>query len=77
MYAAKELCRRMSGPTEKDWQALKRLGRYLKGKPKLVQIFEWERTDRSWRWMLIPITQAAPGPESLRREDAYCEAVTA
>ena len=42
VYAAKELCRRMSVPTESDWQGLKRLGRYLKGKPRLVQRFEWQ-----------------------------------
>ena len=42
VYAAKELCRIMSAPTESDWQGLKRLGRYLKGKPRLVQMFEWQ-----------------------------------
>ena len=28
-FAVKELCRSMSNPTEGDWTALKRLGRYL------------------------------------------------
>ena len=36
-FAVKELCRRMSNPREHDWGSLKRLARYLKGKPRLVQ----------------------------------------
>eukprot|EP00974_Lingulodinium_polyedra_P010165 976199-Lingulodinium_polyedra.AAC.1 len=36
-FAVKELCRRMSNPRECDWASLKRLARYLKGKPRLVQ----------------------------------------
>ena len=36
-FAVKELCRRMSAPRECDWTALKRFGRYLKGKPRMVQ----------------------------------------
>ena len=35
-YAAKEICRWMSSPTELAMTALKRLGRYLIGKPRLV-----------------------------------------
>ena len=35
-YATKELCRKMSRPTEKDWIALKRIGRYLKGRTRVV-----------------------------------------
>ncbi len=41
-YMGKELCRRMSEPTEADWQVLKRLGRYLKGKPRMIQHFGWQ-----------------------------------
>ena len=36
-FAVKELCRRMSAPRECDWQALKRLCRYLKGRPRVTQ----------------------------------------
>ena len=36
-FSVKELCRRMSGPRVCDWACLKRLCRYLKGKPRLVQ----------------------------------------
>ena len=35
-YAVKELSRSMSKPTERDYQRLKRFGRYLKGVPRLV-----------------------------------------
>ena len=35
-YAVKELSRSMSQPTVRDWERLKRLGRYLAGQPRLV-----------------------------------------
>jgi hypothetical protein len=35
-YTVKELTRRMSQPDSEDWVALKRLGRYLVGKPRMV-----------------------------------------
>jgi hypothetical protein len=35
-YAVKELTRRMSTPDSEDWVALKRLGRFLVGKPRVV-----------------------------------------
>ena len=35
-FASKECCRAMSKPTNQDWAKLKRLGRYLVGKPRLV-----------------------------------------
>ena len=41
-FATKELARKMQAPTERDWQALKKLGRYLLGKPRLV----WEYRDQ-------------------------------
>ena len=37
--AVKELSRRMAKPTEADLRELKRLGRYLRGRPRLVQTF--------------------------------------
>ena len=36
-YSVKELCRMMSCPTEGSWKQLKKLCRYLKGKPRMVQ----------------------------------------
>ena len=38
-FATKELCRAMSKPTEGNWRALKRLGRYLQQSPRVVQLF--------------------------------------
>ena len=39
-YAVKEVCRRMSQPDEEDWARIKRLARYLKEYPRMVQKFE-------------------------------------
>ena len=41
-YIVKELARKMADPTEGDWQRLKRLGRYLKGKPRIQQVYRWQ-----------------------------------
>ena len=43
-FSVKELCRGMSRPTGRDMEALKRLARYLAGKPRLVLHFGWQRT---------------------------------
>jgi hypothetical protein len=41
-YAIKELCRDMSDPTEESWARLKRVARYLKGRPRAVLKFSWQ-----------------------------------
>ncbi len=41
-YSCKELAKGMSSPTEGDWQKLKRLGRYLVGKPRVVLYFDYQ-----------------------------------
>jgi len=41
-YAAKEASRKMSAPEAGDWALLKRIGRYLKKVPRLVQLFQWQ-----------------------------------
>ena len=41
-FAAKEICRWMSAPTELAWQGLKRLGRYIVGLPRLVYKYPWQ-----------------------------------
>jgi hypothetical protein len=41
-FAVKELCRGMSAPTTRDADALKRLSRYLLGRPRLVLHFAWQ-----------------------------------
>ena len=38
-FAAKDICRTMSAPTSLGWQATKRVGRYLVGKPWLVYVY--------------------------------------
>ena len=55
-YAIKELARSMSAPTKGCWERLKRLGRYLVGKPRAVVNFNWQKiptkltayTDADW-----------------------------
>ena len=46
-YAVKELARAMSNPNNGDWARLKRLGRYVKGRPRLVQMYEWQNAQRT------------------------------
>ena len=41
-YAVKELARAMSKPCNGDWLKLKRLGRYMKGRPRLQQVYQWQ-----------------------------------
>ena len=55
-YAVKKLATSMSEPCNKTWNELKRLGRYLKGKPMLVIKYDWQEptdlrtsySDRDW-----------------------------
>ena len=41
-YTVKELAKGMASPTWGDWCRLKRLGRYVKGFPRLQQRYEWQ-----------------------------------
>ena len=41
-YAVKEVCRGMAEPTKRDVRKLRRLGRYLKGRPRLVVEYKWQ-----------------------------------
>ena len=41
-YAVKETARSMSAPKESDMKKLRRLGKYLLGKPRLVMQFKWQ-----------------------------------
>ena len=41
-FAVKDLARHMSTPRKGDWIILKRLGRYLVGKPRFQQWFTWQ-----------------------------------
>ena len=42
MYASKECSRQMSRPTNGAWAAMKRIGRYLLAKPRVVHVFQWQ-----------------------------------
>ena len=41
-YATKEACRSMAKPTRGSWKLVKRMARYLKGAPRLVQRFGFQ-----------------------------------
>lgn len=41
-HTTKECCRAMSKPTERYWSRLKRLGRYLLGKPRLQYQYKFQ-----------------------------------
>ena len=41
-FTVKELCRHMSAPRKADQETLKRLGRYLPGKARVVSLFEYQ-----------------------------------
>ena len=45
-FAAKEICRWMAAPTDCSLGALKRLGRYIEGKRRLVYHYPWQQADR-------------------------------
>ena len=45
IFAAKEICRFMAKPTNVALSAMKRLGRYLKGHPRLVFKFDRQEAD--------------------------------
>ena len=44
-FAAKEICRFMSAPTETSAAALKRMGRYLLAHPRMVYSYPWQRAE--------------------------------
>ncbi len=41
-FASKEICRWMSSPTERSLVAVKRLGRFLEGHPRLIYSYPWQ-----------------------------------
>ena len=48
-FATKEVARYMATPSEGNWLLLKRMGRYLKDNPRLVQVFRWQVDERAIR----------------------------
>jgi len=47
-FAAKEVSRCMSSPCEKDVVKLKRVIRYLKGFPRLINVYKWQERPRGF-----------------------------
>ena len=54
-FASKEICRLMTAPTRRGHASLKRLCRYLVGRPRLVHVFDFQEascvhvyTDTDW-----------------------------
>ena len=43
-YSIKEAARAMANPRKKHWDALTRIGRYIRGKPRLIIKFGWQTT---------------------------------
>ena len=46
-YATEEVARHTATPTTCNWLLMQRLGRYLKGSPRLVQMFRWQDAVRA------------------------------
>ena len=46
-YSVKEIARPMSKPIVGDWQKLKRLGRYLLGRPRMQHEYNWQETRKT------------------------------
>ena len=44
-FAVRTLATAMAKPTMADWQKLKRLGMYLKGKPRLIIKYIWQNSE--------------------------------
>ncbi len=42
-YAVKELSRKMATPTKGSWEKLKRLGRYLKGRERVILEYDYQK----------------------------------
>ncbi len=73
-YSAKELCRGMQKPDEGDWRALKRMERYLRGRPRMTQKFLWQEEEGSELEVQGGI-QIMPGAGRVgrrRREERHC-----
>ena len=47
LYSAKECSRSMAQPTREDWARLKRIGRYLIRRPRVVVKYAWQSTEAS------------------------------
>ena len=71
--AVKELCRSMASPTQRDTVALKRLARYLLGRPRVVIHFGCKLPPTSCLCTRTVIGQGAPEPASPPAREQFCE----
>ena len=69
IFAAKEICRMMAKPTDSAMSALKRLGRYLRYRPRLVFQMPFQEAS-TWDVTRIPIGRVAPVLGNTRPEVA-------
>ena len=65
-FATKELCREFAGPANASLGKLKRLGRYLLGRPRLVYRFDWV-TDGDCQHLTVPVDTDFAGCRVQRR----------
>eukprot|EP00435_Cladocopium_sp_Y103_P060831 s663_g22.t1 len=70
-YAAKELARAMQSPTRSSWNGLKRMGRYLAGKPRLI----WKYYDQEEQSSLRIHTDSDDAGCSSSRKSTSCGAL--
>ena len=75
MFAAKEVCRLMAKPTDVAMASLKRLGRYLKARPRLVFRMPFQIAS-TWTSTQTLTGRAVPGHASQRSAAASCSAHT-
>ena len=45
-FSVKALARQMAAPIAGDWLRFQRLGRYMKGRPRMQQVYEWQEAQR-------------------------------
>ena len=76
MFASKECSRCMARPLNKDWEALKRLGRYLLSRPRVVHLFNGRTSRRSCQPSVTRIGPDAIGRGNPPRERASCSGRT-
>ena len=48
-YSVKELCRTMSQPTNKSWEKLIRVGKYLQRNPRMVISYDWQQPEKEFQ----------------------------
>ena len=48
-FSVKEMCRTMSQPTNKSWEKLVRVGKYLQRNPRMVISFDWQQPENEFQ----------------------------